>query len=72
MGMTQLVVEMIALDQWDRTPDQPIFLDAFTTAKVWEFAMLEREIKQVTQGLESYCVSEDVEPLMRILVQALT
>ena len=70
-GMTQLVAEMIALDQWDRTPDQPVLLGAVTTGKVWEFALLERETKRVTQGLESYRVPEDVEPLMRILVQAL-
>jgi hypothetical protein len=30
-GFTQLVAEMIALDQWDRSPDQPTLLGAVTT-----------------------------------------
>ena len=70
-GMTQLVAEIIALDQWNRTPEQPILLGAVTTGKVWEFASLNRSTKHIDQGLESYRVPEDVEPLMRILVQAL-
>ena len=70
-GMTQLVAEMIALDQWDRTPEQDILLGAVTTGKLWEFALLDRPEKHITQGLESYRVPEDLEPLMRILVQAL-
>lgn len=70
-GMTQLIAEMIALDQWERTSDQPTMLGAVTTGKVWEFALLERGSKSIAQGLESYRVPEDVAPLMRILVQAL-
>ena len=71
-GMTQLVAEMIALDQWDRTPGQPTLLGAVTTGKLWEFALLDRSKKHVDQGLESYRVPEDLDPLMRILVHALT
>ena len=71
-GMTQLVAEMIALDQWERTPDQSYLLGAVTTGKLWEFALLDRTKKHIDQGLESYRVPEDIEPLMRILVQALT
>ncbi|MFK8186285.1 MAG: hypothetical protein AB8B99_23150 [Phormidesmis sp.] len=70
-GMTQLVAEMIALDQWERTPEQAMLLGAVTTGKLWEFALLNRAEKQVIQGLESYRVPEDIEPLLRILVQAL-
>ena len=70
-GMTQLVAEMIALDQWDRTPEQTTLLGAVTTGKLWEFALLDRTPKHIDQGLESYRVPEDLEPLMRILVQAL-
>lgn len=70
-GMTQLVAEMIALDQWERTPDQPTLLGAVTTGKSWEFACLHRGTKHIEQGLESYRVPEDLEPLMRILVSAL-
>jgi hypothetical protein len=71
-GMTQLVAEMIALDRWERTPEQSTLLGAVTTGKLWEFALLHRAEKHIAQGLESYRVPEDIEPLMRILVQALT
>lgn len=71
-GMTQLVAEIIALDQWERTPKQSTLLGAVTTGKLWEFALLDRTHKHIDQGLESYRVPEDIEPLMRILVQALT
>jgi len=70
-GMTQLMAEMIALDQWERSPDQPTLIGAVTTGKVWEFALLDRQSQQLSQGLESYRVPEDIEPLMRILVHAL-
>jgi hypothetical protein len=71
-GFSQLVAEMIALDQWDRTPAQPTLLGAVTTGKVWEFGLLHRESKHFQQGIDSYRVPEDLETLMRILVQALT
>ena len=71
-GMTQLVAEMIALDQWDRTPEQETLIGSVTTGKLWEFAILNRSKKHIEQGLESYRVPEDIEPLMRIFVQALT
>ncbi len=70
-GFTQLIAEMIALDQWERTPDQPTLLGAVTTGKVWEFGLLHRKKKHIEQGLDSYRVPDDLEPLMRILVQAL-
>ncbi|NJR61951.1 MAG: hypothetical protein HC769_25860 [Cyanobacteria bacterium CRU_2_1] len=70
-GFSQLAAEMIALDQWDRTSEQPIILGAVTTGKVWEFGRLHRASKQIEQGLDSYRVPDDLDPLMRILVQAL-
>ncbi|MEM8502196.1 MAG: hypothetical protein AAF716_03475 [Cyanobacteria bacterium P01_D01_bin.1] len=42
-----------------------------TTGKLWEFALLDREKQHVYVGLESYRVPEDVDTLMRILVQAI-
>jgi hypothetical protein len=71
-GFSQLVAEMIALDQWDRTPAQPTLLGAVTTGKVWEFGLLHRASKHFQQGIDSYRVPEDLETLMRILVQVLT
>lgn len=70
-GFTQLAAELIALDQWDNTPDQPVIIGAVTTGKLWEFGQLHRAEKHIEQGLESYRVPEDLDPLMRILVQAL-
>lgn len=70
-GFTQLVAEIIALDQWDRTTDQSILIGAVTTGKIWQFGRLNRATKHIEQGLDSYRVTEDLEPLMRILVQAL-
>lgn len=62
---------MIALDRWDRTPDQPILLGAVTTGTIWQFGRLHREMKEIEQGLNLYVVPDDLDPLMRILVQAL-
>lgn len=70
-GMKQLAVEMIALDQWIDS-EQILLLGALTTGNLWQFALLNRSQKHIDQGLESYRVPEDIEPLMRILVQALT
>ena len=52
-------------------PDQPLLLGALTIGKLWEFARLDRASKQIDQGLESYRVPEDLEFLIRILVEAL-
>jgi hypothetical protein len=70
-GMTQLCAELIALDQWQENDSQTEIIGAVTTGKIWEFARLNREQKHIEQGLESYRVPADLEPLMRILVQAL-
>lgn len=70
-GMPQLLTEMIALDQWDRSPDQPILIGAVTTGKIWEFAMLDRTNKHFQQGLQRYRAPDDLEDILRILIQAL-
>jgi hypothetical protein len=70
-GLTQLVAEMIALDQWERTPSQPVLLGVITTGTIWQFARLDRASRQITQGLESYRVPEDLHELMRLLVAEL-
>ncbi len=70
-GFTQLCAELIALDRWEKIGDQEILLGAVTTGNIWQFGRLNRTNKHIEQGLESYRVPEDLEPLMRILVQAL-
>jgi hypothetical protein len=71
-GMTQLIAELIALEQWQDNKEINYLIGAVTTGKIWEFARLNREQKHIEQGLESYRVPEDIEPLMRILVQVLS
>jgi len=66
-----LVAEIVALDEWDRTPEQTTRLGTVTTGKLWEFALLYRQAKTIEHGIGIYRVPEDIEPLMRILVQAL-
>ncbi len=70
-GFTQLAVELIALDQWcDDT--QPVLPGAVSTGDIWQFGVLQRDEKLVTQDLSLYRVPADLEDLMRILVAMLT
>lgn len=71
LGMTQLIAELIALDHWLEADTNPL-IGAVTTGKIWEFARLDRQTQKISQGLESYRVPFDLEPLTRILVQSLT
>ncbi len=71
-GFTQLCAELIALDQWEKMGNQEIILGAVTTGNIWQFGRLNRAKKHIEQGLNLYRVPEDLEPLMRILVQALS
>ena len=70
-GFTQLCAELIALDNWEKTGNQEILIGAITTGTIWEFGRLNRTQKYIEQGLDLYRVPDDLEPLMRILVQAL-
>ncbi|KYC39869.1 hypothetical protein WA1_28280 [Scytonema hofmannii PCC 7110] len=74
-GFTQLVAELAALDQWERTPtvsEQPILVGSVSTGTIWQFARLDRITKHFEQGINSYRVPEDVEQVMRILVATLS
>lgn len=70
-GFTQLATELIALDQWANSTQQTELIGAVTTGNIWQFGVLHRTTKQIDQGLNSYRVPEDLEELMRILVQCL-
>jgi hypothetical protein len=71
-GFTQLVAEMIALDQWDRSPEQPFLTGAVTTGQIWRFGLLDRTSKLIQQGLDLYRVPDDLESILRILIHPLT
>ena len=69
-GFKQLAVELIALDQAEKT-EQPIILGAVTTGEVWMFGQLHRHDRLIVQNTKLYLVPDELETLMRILVQAL-
>ncbi len=72
-GFTQLVAELAAIDQWEKTPNveqQPQVIGAVTTGLSWQFGRLDRTSKVLEQGINSYRVPEDLESVMRILVAA--
>jgi hypothetical protein len=69
-GFTQLSVELIALDQWVES-DTPQLYGAVSIGNVWQFGILDRQAKRITQDLNLYRVPADLEDLMRILVAIL-
>jgi hypothetical protein len=70
-GFVQLSAELIALDQSDETPAQPVLIGTVTNGTLWQFGALHRAEKVIEQGLDSYRVPDDLDPLMRILIQTL-
>ncbi|NEO27823.1 MAG: hypothetical protein F6K03_13270, partial [Kamptonema sp. SIO4C4] len=70
-GFTQLVAEMIALAQFTETTQLNPFIGAVTTGNIWQFCRLYPIQKHLEQGLNLYRVPDDLDPLLRILVQAL-
>lgn len=73
-GFTQLVAELVALDQWSGSTtvdQQPILIGVVSTGTIWQFGRLDRNTKHFEQGINSYRVPEDLEQVMRILVAAL-
>ncbi len=70
-GFTQLVAELITLDKWQENEQQIYIIGAVSTGQIWQFARLDRLKKHIEQGLQIYRVPDDLESLMRILVQPL-
>ncbi|NJL00728.1 MAG: hypothetical protein HC838_07660 [Spirulinaceae cyanobacterium RM2_2_10] len=70
-GFTQLAVELIALDQWFTTSEEPTLLGAVTTGNIWQFGVLHRETQNITQDVNLYVVPDDLEPVLRISIRAL-
>jgi hypothetical protein len=72
-GFTQLVAELTVVDQWERSPTvevMPYLVGAVTTGSIWQFGILDRQTQQITQVLNLYRVPEDIEELLRILIQS--
>jgi len=69
-GFNQMAVEMISLDQWEKTPAvelQPVLVGAVTTGELWRFGTLNRQSKHITQDLSLYRVPGELEMVERIL-----
>jgi hypothetical protein len=54
-GFTQLVAEVVALDQWTDSP-APVLYGAVTFGEAWRFCRLHRKAKHITQDIETYSV----------------
>lgn len=73
-GFTQLEAEMFALDQggWPRgCVEQKQIIGAVSIGRLWQLGILDRQTKTITQRLNTYRVPEDLDELMKILIQAL-
>jgi len=69
-GFMQLAVELIALDKWLEEDNKPLY-GCVSIGNVWQFAMLNRESKVITQDMNSYSVPNDLEELLQILIAML-
>ena len=69
-GFGQLAVELIALDQWTDSA-QPELIGAVTTGNIWQFGILQRSQKHIIQVINLYRVTEDIESVIRILLNVL-
>ncbi|MEB3343123.1 hypothetical protein [Okeania sp.] len=70
-GFKQLAVELIALDKGIES-EQNLLYGAVSIGKIWQFAVLKRQEKELKQDLNLYQVPNDLEDLMKILVAILT
>lgn len=70
-GFTQLAVELIALEEWSDSEGTTL-QGAVSTGDIWQFGLLDREHRQITQDLNLYRVPADLEELLRILVASLS
>jgi hypothetical protein len=69
-GFTQLAVELIALDHW-LEEEQTLLYGAVTVGNVWQFGILDRTRKLITQDINSYRVPADLQELLAILIAIL-
>ncbi|MEB3175028.1 MAG: hypothetical protein VKN60_07580 [Cyanobacteriota bacterium] len=70
-GFTQLAVELIALDQWLKEDENPLY-GAVSTGDIWQFGRLDRRCKHIEQDLSLFRVPADLEDLFSCLVAILS
>jgi len=66
-GFVQLAVELVALDQWLENDINPLY-GAISTGNIWQFGILDRVKKCVTQDLNLFRVTADLEDLLKVLI----
>lgn len=66
-GFKQLSAELVALDQWTDS-ESPRLYGAVTIGNVWQFAVLDRQAKTVTQDVALFKIPGDLEDLTRVIV----
>ncbi|MBC6478826.1 MAG: hypothetical protein GDA56_14690 [Hormoscilla sp. GM7CHS1pb] len=71
-GFKQLAVELIAVDRAMAEAEENMLYGAVSIGKIWQFSVLSRLEKQITQDLNLYRVPADLEELMHIFVAILT
>lgn len=69
-GFSQLAAELVALDHWTESAI-PSLYGAVSTGNIWQFGVLHRAEKRITQDLNLFRVPADLEDLLRILVAVL-
>lgn len=70
-GFTQLAVELIALDQWTNSQTSLLY-GAVTNGEDWRFGIYYRQDKRVVQDIKLYRVPEELEDLVRVIVEILS
>lgn len=69
-GFAQLAVELVALDQQNDNDNSHLY-GAVSTGNIWQFGILDTNNKQITQDLNLFRVTADLEDLLRILIAIL-
>ena len=41
-GFTQLLAELVAIDQWEKAPQPTLLVGAVSTGNLWQFGILNR------------------------------
>jgi hypothetical protein len=70
-GFTQLSAELIALDQWSDSPAATLY-GVVSIGNVWQFGLLQRGERAITQDLNLYRVPADLRELLQVLIAVLT
>jgi hypothetical protein len=69
-GFTQLAVELIAIDKLLDEDAKPLY-GIISIGNAWQFGILNRQTKIITQDINLYRVPADIEELLQILIAIL-